>query len=102
MAARELVDYLENGNITHSVNFPDVSAPRTSPARLCIMHENVEGVISAITSAVSAEGINIANLLDKSKKDKAYMILDLDTAPSGKLVEKLEKLGSVIRVRTFA
>lgn len=102
MAARELVDYIENGNITHSVNFPDVNAPRTSAARICVMHENVEGVISKITSIVSAAGINISNLLDKSKKDKAYMILDLDSKPSDKVVKEIEALDSVIRVRVFA
>ena len=53
MAARELVDYIENGNVTHSVNFPDVHAPRAAVARLCIMHENAEGVINAITSVIS-------------------------------------------------
>lgn len=52
MAAQELVDYIENGNITHSVNFPDVSAPRSSVSRLAIMHGNVEGAISAITSII--------------------------------------------------
>ncbi len=102
MAAKELVDYLENGNITHSVNFPDCSAPRTSPARVCVLHENAEGAISAVTSVISAAGINIANLMDKSKKDKAYMILDLDSAPSEKTVKEIEKLGCVIRARVFA
>ena len=102
MAAKELVDYLENGNITHSVNFPDCSALRTSPARVCVLHENAEGAISAVTSVISAAGINIANLMDKSKKDKAYMILDLDSAPSEKTVKEIEKLGCVIRARVFA
>ena len=102
MAARELVDYIENGNVTHSVNFPDVSAPRAAAARLCIMHENAEGVINAITSVISGEGINIANLLDKSKKDKAYMILDLDSKPSDTAVKAIEGLKGIIRVRLLA
>ncbi len=101
MAARELVDYIENGNITHSVNLPDVSAPRTSAARLCVMHKNVEGVISKITSIISGENINIANLLDKSKKDMAYMIVDLDTTPNEKVIKDIRKLDSVIRLRVF-
>ncbi len=101
MAAKELVDYIENGNITHSVNFPDVSAPRASAARICIMHKNVEGVISSITSAVSKAGINIANLLDKSKKEMAYMILDLDEKPSDKLVKELTGQANVLRVRVL-
>lgn len=101
MAAKELVDYLENGNITHSVNFPDVSAPRASAARVCVLHKNVEGVISAITSVISKANINIANLLDKSKKEMAYMILDLDGKPDEKTVEAIRGLDSVIRVRVL-
>lgn len=101
MAARELVDYIENGNITHSVNFPDVSAPRTSVARITVIHDNVEGVISKITSIISGNGINIANMQDKSKGDKAYMIIDIDKAPSGKTIEEIKKLPNIIRVRVF-
>ena len=99
MAAKELVDYIENGNITHSVNFPDVSAPRASAARVCVMHKNVEGVISSITSVVSKAGINIANLLDKSKKDMAYMILDLDAKPADAVVSEIAAPANVLRVR---
>ncbi len=101
MAARELVDYIENGNITHSVNFPDVSAPRTSAVRVCVMHKNVEGMISKITSIISSANINIANLQDKSKKEMAYMIVDLDAEPSESVVNEIESLSSVIRVRIF-
>ena len=101
MAAKELVDYIENGNITHSVNFPDVSAPRASAARVCVMHKNVEGVISSITSVVSKAGINIANLLDKSKKDMAYMILDLDAKPAEAVVSEIAAQANVLRVRVL-
>lgn len=101
MAAKELVDYIENGNITHSVNFPDVSAPRASAARVCVMHKNVEGVISSITSVVSKAGINIANLLDKSKKDMAYMILDLDAKPADAVVSEIAAQANVRRVRVL-
>ena len=101
MAAKELVDYIENGNITHSVNFPDVCAPRTTPARIAVMHNNVEGVISKVTSVISENGINIANIIDKSKKDKAYMIVDLDADVPEKVVKTIESFDSVIRVRVF-
>ena len=101
MAAKELVDYIENGNITHSVNFPDVCAPRTSVARIAVMHNNVEGVISKVTSAISGSGINIANIIDKSKKDKAYMLVDLDAKISDDVVKTIESFDSVIRVRVF-
>ena len=101
MAARELVDYLENGNITHSVNFPAVSAPRTSEARVCVMHANVEGAISKITSVISGANINIANIVDKSKGDKAYMILDLDSKPADAVIGAVRALDCVIRVRVI-
>ena len=101
MAAKELVDYIENGNITHSVNFPDVAAPRASAARLCVMHKNVEGVISAITSVISGKGINIANLLDKSKKEMAYMIVDLDAMPDQETADAIAALPGVLRVRVL-
>ena len=101
MAARELVDYLENGNITHSVNFPAVSAPRTSEARVCVMHTNVEGAISKITSVISGANINIANIVDKSKGDKAYMILDLDSKPADAVIGAVSALDCVIRVRVI-
>ena len=101
MAAKELVDYIENGNITHSVNFPDVCAPRTTPARVCIMHKNVEGIIAKITSVVSGANVNISNLLDKSKKDMAYMILDLDQPLPEKAVKEIEKADSILRVRVI-
>lgn len=101
MAAKELVDYIENGNITHSVNFPDVSAPRSTSSRIAVMHNNVEGVISKVTSAISASGINIANIIDKSKKDKAYMLVDLDAKISDKAVKEIESFDFVIRVRVF-
>ena len=101
MAARELVDYIENGNITHSVNFPDVCAPRTTPVRICIMHKNVEGMIAKITSFVSDANVNIANLLDKSKKEMAYMILDLDQPLHEKSIKEIEKSENVLRVRVL-
>ena len=101
MAARELVDYIENGNITHSVNFPDVSAPRTSVSRVAIMHCNVVGAISRITSVISGNNINIANVIDKSKGEKAYMLLDLDKKPSDNIIEEIKKLERVIRVRVL-
>lgn len=101
MAARELVDYIENGNITHSVNYPDVCAPRSSVCRITVMHENVKEVISKITSLISAGGINIANLLDKSKGNTAYMLLDLDDIPDDSVIEKIKAMDSVSRVRVF-
>lgn len=101
MAAKELVDYIENGNITHSVNFPDVSSPRSSVARITVLHGNIKETISKITAIISGKGINIANMLDKSKGEMAYMIVDLDEKPSADVIKEIEKLDSVLRVRVF-
>lgn len=101
MAAKELVEYIENGNIVHSVNYPEVSSPRSSVSRMTVMHDNVKEVISKITSVISAAGINIANLLDKSKGDKAYLIVDLDDVPSQKVIDDIKALDSVKRLRVL-
>ena len=101
MAAKELAEYIENGNIVHSVNYPDVSSPRSSVSRVTILHENVKDVISKITSIISSASINIANLLDKSKGDKAYLIIDLDEQPSQKVIDEIGALDFVIRLRVL-
>ena len=99
MAADELIDYLENGNITHSVNFPDVSAPRTAACRICVLHRNVPNMLASLSAVVSAEGINIETLVNKSRKEYAYTILDVESVPSADAVAKLNALENVIRVR---
>lgn len=101
MAAQELVDYIENGNIVHSVNYPDVTSPRSSACRVTIMHDNVKEVISKITSIISGAGINIANLLDKSKGEKAYCIVDLDEVPAQSVIDELNVLDFITRVRVL-
>ncbi len=99
MAALEVIDYLENGNIKNSVNMPNAEMPRSGEARLCIIHQNVSGVISDITTAISDAGANIENLINKSKKDYAYTMLDIDKALSDEAVAKLETIPTVIKVR---
>ncbi|MBR7099828.1 MAG: phosphoglycerate dehydrogenase [Clostridia bacterium] len=101
MAANQLVDFIENGNITNSVNYPACSMPRNSAARVTVMHKNVKEILSKITAAVSAEGINIANMQDTSKGEYAYLILDLDEKPSDALIASLSALEDVIRVRAI-
>ncbi|MEG1778265.1 MAG: 3-phosphoglycerate dehydrogenase family protein, partial [Angelakisella sp.] len=77
MAAQQPVDFLENGNIKNSVNFPEVSAPRTAGTRVCVMHKNIPAMIAGISNAFSAAGINIETLTNKSKKDLAYTMADI-------------------------
>lgn len=98
MASLELKDYLENGNITNSVNFPAVSMPRETDVRVCVMHKNIPNMLSQISNAVAEEKINIENMLNKSKKDYAYTVLDL-CGDSEKIVSAIEQIDGVIRVR---
>lgn len=99
MAAKELMDYLKNGNIKHSVNLPDVSQPRTDgDSRICVIHQNVTNMISRISSAVGDAGLNIDNLVNGSKGDYAYTLLDVKG--DGTIVQKeIERIAQVVRVR---
>ncbi len=99
MAGKQLTDYLENGNITNSVNYPSVSMPRTSKARVCIHHKNIKEILSKILSVVASQGINVAHIQDQSKGDYAYLILDLDDVPAAATLELLRNIQGVIRVR---
>lgn len=101
MAADELKDYLENGNITHSVNYPDVQAPRAAANRICVLHKNVPNMLAQISTVVSAEGINIASMVNKSKKDYAYTMLDVETAPTAAVIADILAIDGVIRVRNI-
>ena len=99
MAATELSDYLKNGNILHSVNLPDVQQPRAGGRRICIIHKNEPGVISAITGVLTNANLNIENMVNKGKKDVAYTMLDVTGTTDGTLREKLSGIPAVIRVR---
>ncbi len=99
MAAKQLVDYLENGNIVNSVNYPSVSLPRNSAARLCVHHKNIKEILSKILSVVSSQGVNIAHMADQSKGEYAYLIMDLDEVPSSATVELIAAIPGVLRTR---
>lgn len=101
MAADELQDYLLNGNIRNSVNLPNVCIPRSGCARICVIHKNSPGVIGHLSSTAGDAGLNIDNMVNKSKKDYAYTMLDVEAAPSPDVVEKLSALEGVIRVRVL-
>ena len=101
MAAAELSDYLRNGNIAHSVNLPDVSQPRAGGRRVCVIHKNEPGVISQITGLITADKLNIENMVNKSKKDMAYTMLDVTGAADAAMREKIAAIPAVIRVRVL-
>ena len=100
MAVREIRDYLENGNIVHSVNFPDCSMGGcTTAGRIGILHKNVKGMIGQYTSVLGDADINVSDMTNKGKGDYAYAILDLDSPISEEVIAKLEEIEGVIRVR---
>ena len=102
MAANEIRDYLENGNIENSVNYGDVNlGPMSTSMRLAVFHKNIPGVIGAITSAVSSAKVNIENMTDKSRGDYAYSLLDLSGDLDGKTIEALEAVEGIYRVRAI-
>ena len=99
MAAVQLGDYLANGNIANSVNFPAVSMPRSGDARICVLHKNVPAVISSITGICSEQGLNIENMTNKSRGDVAYTIIDLSGRADSVSLDRLKAIDGVIRVR---
>ena len=102
MAVRQVMNYLENGNIINSVNFPNCDmGVCTKVGRITILHRNIPNSLSQFTSAMAKENINISDLVNRSKGEYAYTILDLDSAPSAAAVEDLKKIDGVLRVRVI-
>lgn len=101
-AVKVLLDYLENGNIHYSVNYPALSSERTTAVRFCVLHRNIPAVLSKISSAIAEQKINIARMLNSSKNELAYTIADLDSEKvSDKLLRAIESVDGVIRVRAL-
>lgn len=99
MAAKELMDYIENGNIENSVNLPAISMPRSGDKRICVIHKNIPNMLTAITSTVAEDNVNIENLLNKSRGDIAYTMLDIDDADYDTIYNMLTAIEGVIKVR---
>lgn len=101
MAAQELASYLETGDILNSVNFPNCSLPVGANGRICIMHKNVPSMISKFTQLFADEGLNISDMINKSKKDNAYTIINSDTAITDAISAKIAAIDGVVRVRVI-
>ena len=101
MAARQLADYIDNGNITNSVNFPNISMPRTALARICVIHKNIPNMLTSITSIVAKDNVNIENLLNKSKGQLAYTMMDVEECDTEAVSRHISALEGVIRVRVI-
>ena len=101
MAADELMDYLENGNIRNSVNLPSVTQERSGILRLCIIHRNIPAMLANITALLSKDGVNVENMSNKTRGDYAYTIVDMGSEVEGTVLEDVRSLGGVIRVRVI-
>ena len=102
MAVRQMMDYLENGNIVNSVNYPNCDmGVCQSEGRITILHHNIPGSLGRFTAAIASENVNIAGLMNKSRGEYAYTMLDLDHHPSAEVVEHLKEIEGVVRVRVI-
>jgi len=100
MAVKELKNYLENGNIVNSVNYPNCDmGVCTKAGRIAIFHKNIANMLTNFPACIGGEGINISDLINKSKGEVAYTMLDVETAPSAEVIEKLQEIEGVFRVR---
>ena len=102
MAVRQMMDYLENGNIVNSVNYPNCDMGVCQcEGRITILHHNIPGSLGRFTAAIASENVNIAGLMNKSRGEYAYTMLDLDHHPSAAVVEHLREIEGVVRVRVI-
>ena len=101
MAAAEIRDYLENGSIRNSVNYPELQLAEPEAVRVLVLHENIPNMISNITAAAAKEHINIENMVNKSKKDMSVTVMEMAELPSKHALDTLAELQGIIRIRTF-
>ena len=101
MAAKELMDYIENGNIVNSVNLPEVTMPRSGENRFCVIHKNIPNILTQITGVFADDGVNIENLLNKSRGDYAYTMLDTAAADVETVANEIKAIEGIIKVRAI-
>ena len=99
MAAHQLRDYLELGNIHNSVNYPEASLPHSGDYRICVLHRNMPGIVAKLTTVVADEKLNIANMVNKSKGDYACTIIEINGSLPESSVKKIYEVENIIRVR---
>lgn len=102
MAVKETIDYLENGNITHSVNYPDCDmGVKGDGARITILHHNIPNMLGQFTGLLAKANMNISLMANKSKKGYAYTMIDVDGVAAAEVVDALEKIEGVLKVRVI-
>lgn len=101
MAAKQLIDFIENGNVVNSVNYPTCAMPRTTEHRVVILHKNIHNILAKITGTAGNEGCNISNLTNQSRGDYAVTILDIDKSLSDDAVKHIADVDGIIKVRVI-
>mgnify|MGYP005803402849 FL=1 len=101
MAADQLKEYLLNGNIKNSVNLPNVSQEWSGISRVCLIHKNIPAMLTRITSILADEGVNVENMTNKSRKDYAYTMVDLNSRIKDTVADELRAIPGMIRVRVL-
>lgn len=101
MAAKQLKNYLETGKIVNSVNMPECVLPFTGKFRIAVIHENTKGMVGKMTAALADEGANITDMVNKSKGNIAYTVINLDEKVDDKVADSIRAFEGVVRVRTF-
>ena len=101
MVVEQVREYLENGNIKNSVNFPQMLMPRNGGFRLAIVNENVPNMLGQISTCMADAGLNILDMLNKSRGDLAYTLVDVDSEPTPKCLQHMEKIEGVLSVRAL-
>lgn len=99
MVANQVKDYLENGNILNSVNFPEAKMPRAGKERLAITHKNIPNMVGQISTAIADAGANIVDMLNKSRDDVAYTLIDLESEISDTVIDNLKQIEGILTVR---
>jgi D-3-phosphoglycerate dehydrogenase len=102
MVAEELRDFLEHGNVHNSVNFPEVSVPREGVCRLAVANANVPNMVGQISTAMAQAGLNIRNLINKSRGDLAYTLVDLDSPLPDVVYQQIATIPGVMSARRIA
>ena len=101
MVAKQIKDYLENGNIVNSVNFPEAKMPRAGEERLAITHKNIPNMVSQITNTIAEVGINIVDMLNKSRDEVAYTLIDLESEISDMAIDNLKQIDGILTLRVL-
>ena len=101
MIAKQIKDYLENGNIVNSVNFPDAKMPRAGSERLAITHRNIPNMVRQITKAIAEEEANIVDMLNKSRGDFAYTLIDVEEEVSSSVIDNIKLVEGILKVRAL-